>query len=94
MPPLSPHLFWDVDPGSLDPETHGTWLAKRVLEHGRWSDWQALVSHYGKPGLAELVTGIRSLDARAFSFCRAWFDLPASSFRCSTSTQSMPGESA
>lgn len=86
MPPLSPHLFWDVDRDSLDPSTHGPWLTKRVLEHGRWKDWQTLVSFYGKAELAELVTGLRTLEPRAFAFCRAWFDLPASSFRCSTST--------
>lgn len=86
MPPLSPHLFWDVDRDSLDPATHGAWLTKRVLEHGRWDDWQALPSFYGKAELAELVTGLRTLEPRAFAFCRAWFDLPASSFRCSTST--------
>lgn len=86
MPPLSPHLFWDVDRESIDPAQHGAWLAKRVLEHGRWSDWQALVAYYGRTGLEEIVTNLRSLEPRAFAFCRAWFDLPASSFRCYAST--------
>jgi hypothetical protein len=86
MPPLSAHLFWDVDRATIDPDRHAAWLVKRVLEHGRWSDWQAVVVYYGKAGLVEIVTSVRSLDARAFAFCRAWFDLPASCFRCSATT--------
>lgn len=88
MPELSDHLFWDVDRASVDLETHAAWLVKRVLEYGRWSDWLALVHRYGKPRLAELATGLRTLDPKAFAFCRAWFQLPATAFRCSTSTPS------
>jgi hypothetical protein len=82
MEALSDHLFWDVDRATVDPVQHGVWLAQRVLEYGRWSDWQALVAHYGKPALAELVKNIRSLQPRAFAFCCAWFELPPTSFRC------------
>ncbi|HEY8924762.1 MAG TPA: hypothetical protein VIU64_10305 [Polyangia bacterium] len=86
MPPLSAHLFWDVDRANVDPSRHAAWLVKRVLEHGRWSDWQTLVAYYGKAGLIEIVTGLRALDTRAFAFCRTWFELPASRFRCSATT--------
>jgi hypothetical protein len=74
-----------VDRSSIDPDLHAAWLSKRVLEHGRWRDWEILVSYYGKPKLAELVKGMRSLRPRAFAFCCAWFELPPSSFRCSAS---------
>ncbi|MEK7951468.1 DUF6922 domain-containing protein [Luteolibacter soli] len=93
MPPLSDHLFWDVDRATVDPGHHAPWLVKRVLEQGRWRDWQALVAFYGKPRLEEIVTGLRSLEPRAFAFCRVWFDRPASSFRCSASTP-FPHQSA
>ncbi len=86
MPPLSEHLFWDVDRISIDPDCHAAWLVKRVLEQGRWSDWQALVGYYGKSGIEKIVANLRSLEPRAFAFCRAWFDRPASFFRCSAST--------
>jgi hypothetical protein len=81
---LSDHLFWDVDRSSIDPEQHAPWLVKRVLEYGRWSDWQTLIAHYGKPRLMEIATSLRSLQPRAFAFCQAWFQLPPSAFRCST----------
>jgi hypothetical protein len=87
MKPLTPHLFWDVSPAEIDPKRHATWLAKRVLEYGDWSDWQALVEYYGKEGLLKIVTEIRALHPRAFAFCRVWFNLPASAFRCSTPPQ-------
>ncbi len=86
MTDLSEHLFWDTRRDAVDPERHAAWLAKRVLEYGVWSDWQALVAYYGKPRLAEIVTVIRSLNPRAFAFCRAWFQLPATDFRCYTTT--------
>ncbi len=88
MTSLSEHLFWDVDRSTIDPEKHAAWLVKRVLEYGRWSDWQALVGQYGKPRLAKIVVTIRSLQPRAFAFCQAWFQLPPTAFRCSTSTPS------
>lgn len=88
MTSLSEHLFWDVDRSTIDPEKHAAWLVKRVLEYGRWSDWQALVGQYGKPRLAEIVVTIRSLQPRAFAFCQAWFQLPPTAFRCSISTPS------
>jgi hypothetical protein len=83
---LSEHLFWDVNPQGVDAERHAVWLAKRVLEYGYWSDWQALVVYYGKARLAQIVVGIRSLNPRAFAFCQAWFQIPATDFRCSNTT--------
>ena len=71
----------------IDFEKHAAWLARRVLEYGDWPDWQTLVGYYGKERLAIIVTGIRSLHPRALAFCRIWFDLPDSAFRCSTIRQ-------
>lgn len=88
MKRLSDHLFWDVDRDQIDPETHASWLAARVLEYGRWADWKALAEGYGKPRLAELVTGLRSLSPKSLAFCCAWFELPKSAFRCSASMPS------
>ena len=85
MAELSEHLFWDVDRSGIDPERHAPWLVKRVLVYGRWRDWQLLVDHYGKSRLGDLAVGLRSLDPRALAFCSAWFEIPKSSFRCSTS---------
>ena len=66
---LSSHLSRDVNRDEIDPEKHASWLARRVPGYGRWTDWQILVSEYGKPRLAELAIGLRSLP-------------PKSAFRC------------
>jgi len=88
MNALSSHLFWDVIREEVDPVTHAAWLTRRVLEYGRWADWQILISEYGKPRLAELATGLRTLSPKTLAFCSAWFQLPKSAFRCSTSMPS------
>jgi hypothetical protein len=87
---LSAHLFWDVDRRTVDPERHAPWLVKRVLEHGRWRDWQVVVNYYGRPRLVKIVTKLRHLEPRARCFCQAWLQLPPSSFRCLASTPSRP----
>jgi hypothetical protein len=84
---LSAYLFWDTPADAVDPDRHAAWLVRRVLEYGSWSDWQLLVDYYGRPRLARTVVGLRSLNPRAFAFCRAWFRLPATDFRCSTTPQ-------
>jgi hypothetical protein len=89
MPSLPTQLFWDTDPNQIDPEKHAAWLARRVLEYGDWSDWRTLVQYYGKERLAEIVMSIRSMQPKALAFCKVWFDLPESSFRCSTNLPSL-----
>ena len=88
MNSLSNHLFWDVNRDDIDLEKHASWLTRRVLEYGRWADWQILVSEYGKPRLAELASELRTLSPKTLAFCCACFDLPKSAFRCSVSMQS------
>lgn len=85
-PALSPHLFWDVDAATIDWEKKAGWIAQRVLEYGKWSDWQAIVKLYGRPRLRELVTSRRSLDPRVRAFCQAWLQIPKAASRCSTKT--------
>lgn len=87
MRSLSAHLFWDCVSDAIEPERHASWLTKRVLEYGRWGDWQILVEEYGKERLAEIVGGLRSLDPKAAAFCCAYFDLPSTFLRCSITSR-------
>lgn len=89
MEKLHEYLFWDVASEEVDPERHSAWLVRRVLEYGDWSDWCLLNQYYGRDRLAVIVVGIRSLQPRSFAFCKVWFNLPASAFRCSTQPQSL-----
>ena len=44
---LSPQLFWDVDPDSIDPEAHADFLIVRVMERGTLDDVRATWYYYG-----------------------------------------------
>ena len=76
MHPLSKHLFWDTDPVGVDVELHAAWLVKRVLEYGRWVDWQVIVEIFGRPRLAEITSSLRSLDPKAAAFALAYLATP------------------
>ncbi len=86
MDDLCEHLFWDGHRASINTETHAPLLTARVLEYGRWKDWKILAAHYGKPRLATLATGLRTISPKSLAFCCAWFQLPPSAFRCSAGT--------
>lgn len=79
---FSDHLFWDTDRTKVDVEQHAPWLIKRVLEYGLWADFCLLIEQYGKNGIAEAVTQLRTLNPRSRRFCEVFFRLSPSSFRC------------
>ena len=81
---FSKHLFWDTPIESVQVEKHRKWLVKRVLEKGRKSDWDQLLSLYGKTGVAEAVRTMRSLEKRAFRFACAMLDIEPSECTCYT----------
>ena len=41
---FSPHLFWDVNPESLDMEKHKKYIIGRTLDYGLTKDWRLIVS--------------------------------------------------
>lgn len=43
---LAPELFWDVDPETIDEQTHRRHVIERVLERGELSDLRKMVAHY------------------------------------------------
>ena len=43
---LSPVLFWDVDISQTDMDKYPSFFVQRVLEYGKWSDWNILVNYY------------------------------------------------
>ena len=82
MPPFSESLLWDVSPDSIEWEAHRGFVIGRVLNRGKWSDWQTLKKLYSLNVIAEEVTRIRDLSPKAVAFCMAVFDLRKEQFRC------------
>jgi hypothetical protein len=92
MNDFSPHLFWDTDPDQVDLEKNRTWLVRRVLEKGLWSDWKLLLQLLGKDQIRTAIQNMRHLEDRATSFACAVLNLERSELRCFTqkSSQSIP----
>ncbi|MGC6425956.1 MAG: DUF6922 domain-containing protein [Akkermansiaceae bacterium] len=79
---LSPHLFWDVDHRSIHLEKNARWLIQRVLEYGKWKDWNQVEKFYGREHIRDLVTKMRSLRPKCRAFCQARYNLNPEDFRC------------
>ncbi|MFN5169144.1 MAG: DUF6922 domain-containing protein [Cyclobacteriaceae bacterium] len=92
MRSLSSHLFWDVDRGAVDLDTHSKFVVQRVLEYGLLEDWVAIKEYYGRPQLAKIAASLRTLDARALTFIATYTGLAKEKFRCYSIRQSTPSE--
>ena len=84
---FSQHLFWDVDPESLDWDTHAGFIIGRVLEYGTLADWHVLKQHYGLKQIGEQAIQLRSLNKRAASFVAALTHIPKDTFACYSTKQ-------
>lgn len=79
---LSPGLFWDVDPATIDPKKHRKYIVQRVLERGSLSDWWGLRDFYTVDRVVEIAQQLRSLDPLAMAFIACIGKLKKEDFRC------------
>ncbi len=68
---LSPQLFWDVDPETVDTKKNARWLIERVMQRGSWEDWLLVRKLYGKSGLRAIAPALR-LDEKSSNFLRIY----------------------
>ncbi|MFA5555788.1 MAG: hypothetical protein WCY06_06745 [Flavobacteriaceae bacterium] len=87
---FSQHLFWDVDLSLFDLEKHKTQMIWKVLEYGKWSDWQLLKELYGMETIKEVALNLRSLDAVTLAYLSCIFDIDKTEFRCYKHRQLYP----
>jgi len=71
---LSSDLFWDVLRDEVDPEKHKRWLIERVVQRGRWEDWEMIKTHYSKEELCGLTDTLR-LDPKSARFLKLYCSL-------------------
>jgi hypothetical protein len=65
----APHLFWDVDPATLDPAKHEDFILGRVLSKGSWAALRAIRLTVGDQKLREFVQRApHRLDLRSRRF--------------------------
>lgn len=87
---LSPHLFWDVDAGTVSFEKHSAFIVKRVMDYGLMKDWDLIFRNIGIQEIAKIALTIKDLDPRSLSFISTLSKIPKEKFRCYTFQQSMP----
>lgn len=85
---FSAYLFWDVDLNNFDLNLNKKHLTYKVVEFGQLSDWQNLLTIYGKEEVKSIVLELRSLDPVTLSFLANYFHLEEKDFRCYTEIQS------
>ncbi len=54
-------LFWDVDPKTIDPETHARYIIERVLDFGNDKEVRWMYGKYPHSLIAEIVQNSRVL---------------------------------
>jgi hypothetical protein len=79
---FSEHLFWDVDRAGLDPERHAAYIVGRVLDYGKWEDWQSIRDHYGLERVKENALGLRTMFPKALAFIATVTSTSEKEFRC------------
>jgi len=80
--PEKPYLFWDVDPSTLDPEKHKTFIIDRILRFGMPEDVRAMLEQYSDTDLREVVTSSRHIDRKTASFWAIHFNIPREEIAC------------
>lgn len=79
---LSPELFWDVDPETIDEQLHRRYVIRRVLERGVLSDLRKMIAFYTMPVVISEAQQMRSLDPMTLAFAACLGNVKKETFRC------------
>ncbi len=78
---LSPHLFWDVDRDSVDPELHRQFIIPRIMDRGTRNDVREAWTYYGETRVREALLNAASLQKKTIAFFANQFNLSRDQFR-------------
>ncbi|MBE2230664.1 MAG: hypothetical protein IAE96_08480 [Chitinophagaceae bacterium] len=88
MPPsitsFSPHLFWDIKQGTLDPLKHRRLIVERVIQRGGLEDLALLQQVYKKEEIQDEIRKISWLNEKDQAFVHVYFDIPYKELKCYT----------
>lgn len=85
---LSKHLFWDVDPESIDLTKNARFVIQRVIQRGSINNWLEIKELYGLDFIADEILSIRYLDTRTLNFFSIYLGINKNQFRCYSIHQS------
>jgi hypothetical protein len=78
---FSENLFWDADLDDLDLDKHKTYVVGRVLDYGKWTDWQIIKNYYGMNEIKNTAKRIRTMFPQSLSFIATVTKTPENKFR-------------
>lgn len=78
----SAHLFWDVDPLSLDTELHVSFIIERILRYGLPEDVKKMLAIYDDATIRAVVCNSRKIDRKTASFWAVHFNIPREEIKC------------
>ena len=78
----SKHLFWDVDPLTLDPDQHSSFIIERILRFGLPEDVQCMLEQYSTETIRSVVSHSRRIDRKTASFWSLHLNLPRKEIAC------------
>ncbi|MDZ4792734.1 MAG: hypothetical protein SGI83_00490 [Bacteroidota bacterium] len=81
---FSPHLFWDVDPATLDLEKNKRLIVERVIQRGSRKELALLLDCYGKEQVRETLKQVAWLNEKDMAFVQVYFGIPLNEMKCYT----------
>jgi len=85
---FSPHLFWDMKPGSADLVKHQRLIVERVIQRGSRKDLDLLQMVYNRETIRTIIRQIAWLNEKDMVFVHVYFDIPFLEMKCYTKRQS------
>ena len=87
---LSKQAFWDVDMGKLDYNKNADYIIVKVFDNGSLRDTMEITAWYGDDKVVKALMNAPYLRETTMVFASKLFNIPISSFKCSTTTQYHP----
>ena len=79
---LSKHLFWDIDPLTLDVDKHSGFIIERILRFGLPEDVKAMLERYDNGTIRSVVCHSRNIDRKTASFWALHLNIPREEIAC------------
>lgn len=76
------HLFWDVDPLTLDPDKHSTFIIERILRFGLPEDVRAMLEQYSEATVRAVIVRSRHIDRKTAAFWAVHLNIPREEIAC------------
>ncbi|MEO8820579.1 MAG: hypothetical protein ABI267_04910 [Ginsengibacter sp.] len=87
---LSKQAFWNVDMEKLDYEKNADYIIAKVFDNGSMEDIMEITAWYGDDKVAKALMDAPYLKEITLVLASKFFNIPISSFKCSTTKQYHP----